>query len=209
MFALPVPLPFTLYLLAGLLLLSLPAMWVLRLPTAQAGWRAGGWPTLVLGLGWGGLLGVGMVAWLRLLLHTGNYLPIPTVVLPADWAVLALAAPVAEEVFFRGVLFGSLQRSWSPFWAVFLSAVADTAVHSTQPWIAVHFAVAVGYALSFRQSGSIFTPIIAHALAVSALLLASLHPRAVQEMPGITLGIAAGGALLLILVGGLGRLRRH
>ena len=205
MVTLPVPLPFTLYLLAGMLLLALPAMWVTRLPAAQAGWRAGGWPALVLGLGWGGLLGTGLAAWLRLLLHTGNYLAIPTVVLPVDWAVLALAAPVAEEVFFRGVLFGGLQRNWSPFWAVFLSAVVDTAVHCTQPWIAVHFAVAVGYALAFRQSRTILTPILAHALAVSALLLARLHPQAVQDLPVATLGVAAGGALVLILIGGVGR----
>ncbi|MHB0936891.1 MAG: CPBP family intramembrane glutamic endopeptidase [Armatimonadota bacterium] len=201
----PVPLPFTLYLLAGMLLLALPAMWVARLPAAQAGWRAGGWPALVLGLGWGSLLGTGLVAWLWLLLRTGNYLAIPTVVMPVDWAILALAAPVAEEVFFRGVLFGGLQRSWSPFWAIFLSAVADTAVHSTQPWIAVHFAAAVGYALSFRQSGSILTPILAHALAVTALLLARRHPGAVQDLPVHVLYIAGGAALALILAGSLGR----
>jgi len=209
MVTLPVPLPLTLYLLAGMLLLALPAMWVTRLPAAQAGWRAGGWPALVLGLGWGGLLGTGLVAWLWLLLNTGNYLAIPTVVIPADWAVLVLAAPVAEEVFFRGVLFGGLQRSWSPFWAVFLSAVADTAVHYSQPWIAVHFAVAAGYALSFRQSRSILTPILAHMLAVTALLLARLHPHAVKDLPAPVLGIAAGGALVLILVGGLGRSRQE
>jgi len=208
MVILPVPLPFTLYLLAGMLLLALPAMWVTRLSPKQAGWRMGGWPAPALGVGWGVLLATGLAAWLKLLLHTGDYLPIPTVVLPADWAVLALAAPVAEEIFFRGILFGGLQRSWSPFWAVFLSAIADTVVHSTQPWIAVHFVAAVAYALSFRLSGSILTPIIAHALAVTALLLARLHPAAVQHLPTQTLYTAAGGALILILAGSLGRRRK-
>ena len=127
--------------------------------------------------------------------------------LPADWAVLVLAAPVAEEIFFRGILFGGLQRSWSPFWAVVLSAAADTLVHSAQPWIAVHFAAAVGYALAFRQSGSLLTPIIAHALAVAVLLFARLHPAAVQRLSAPTLLLAAVAALALILIGSLARRR--
>jgi len=205
MFILPVPLPYTLYLLAGLLLLAPLGMWVTRLAPAQAGWRAGGWQAPVLGIGWGMLLACGLMAWLRLLLHSGNYLPIPAVVRPTDWVVLALAAPVAEEVFFRGVLFGGLQRNWSPFWAVILSAAADTVVHSAQPWIAVHFAASAGYALAFRRSGSLLTPILAHSIAVAALLFARLHPVTVQRLPDLTFFLSAAAAMALILIGSLAR----
>jgi len=208
MFILPVLLPYTLYLLAGMLLIAPLVMWGARLSPARAGWRVGGWPAPVLGIGWGLLLGTGMVAWLRLLLHTGNYLPIAARVQPADWAVLALAAPVAEEILFRGVLFGALQRSWSLFWAIFLSAGIDTAVHSAQPWIAIHFTVAAAYAVAFRQSGSLLTPVIAHALAVSALLLARLHPAAVQHLPAWSLYIVVAVALALICAGSLRRRRK-
>jgi hypothetical protein len=207
MVILPTPLPYTLYLLAAMLLLAVPAMWAMRLSPAQAGWRLGGWPALALGVGWGVLLAAGVAAWLRLLLHTGNYLPIPAVVLPLDWIVLALAAPVIEETFFRGIIFGGLQRSWSPFWAVVLSTGIDTAVHFAQPWIALHFAAAAAYALAFRQSGSLLTPLLAHALAVTALLLARLHPALIQHLPAHTLYIAAASALALIIFGSLARAR--
>ena len=205
MFSLPVPLPVTLYLLIGLLLAAPLAMWAVRLSPAQAGWRLQGWRTPALGVGWGIILAAGLLAWLKYLMLTGDYLPIPTVVRPHDWAILALAAPVAEEIFLRGVLFGSLQRNWSLLWAVVLSATADVVLHYSQPWIAMHFVVAAGYALSFRQANSIFTPIIAHALAVGGLLLARMAPGSVQELPWALLLLAGAAGLAFIAAGSIRR----
>jgi membrane protease YdiL (CAAX protease family) len=201
------------YVLIGLLIATPLAMWISRLSPALAGWRLGGWPTFFLGIGWGVVLSAGVAAWMWLLLpHDGlladaSYLPLATVVRPVDWAVLVLAAPVAEEIFLRGVLLGGMQRNWSPFWAVVLCATFDVILHFTQPWIAVHFAVAIGYALAFRWSGSVVAPILAHMMAVSALLLSRMYPAGLYQFSPQTLLLAAGGGVLLIIVGGIGR--RH
>ena len=207
MISLPVPLPFTAYLLAGMLVAVPLVMWVARLSPAGAGWRVGGWPTLALGVGWGTLLGAGVAGWMWLLLRTGNYLPIPAWASSTDWAMAVAAVPIVEELFFRGALFGSLRRTWSLSWAVILSATADGIVHSAQPWVAVQFAAAVGYALAFRQSGSILTPMLAHAMAVAVLLLTRAYPAAVMEMSPRLLLIAAGVGVALIVIGVVGRSR--
>ncbi len=203
MFTLPVPWPWTAYLLAGLLLATPLVMLVTRLSPTLAGWRWGGWTTPVLGLGWGGLLAVGAVAWMRLLLHD-RYLPIESTVQPSDWLLLVLAVPVAEEIFFRGAIFGGLQRNWKPFWAVCLSATFYTFAHSTEPWLALQWLAAAGYALAFRQSGSVVTPILAHALVTAALLASRSAPAVVAEFSGQALLIAAGGCLALLLAAALG-----
>lgn len=205
MFTLPVPQPITSYLLIGLLVLALPVMWVARLSIAQAGWRFGGWAVGVLGVGWGVLLGAGLVAWLRYLLHTGNYLPVPVSATAVDWALLVVAGPIVEELALRGVLLGSLQRAWSPFWALSLTAGADVLIHANQPWLAVQFVAALGYGLAFRQGRSVAAPVLAHALAVTALLLARLHPWAVRAVSPRWLLIGAGAGVVLILIGALGR----
>lgn len=205
MVTLPVPLPWTMYLLIGLLIATPLAMWIARMSPAQAGWRLGGWPAPFIGIGWGVILAVGLTAWMRLLLHNGDYLPITTIVRPIDWVMLAVAAPLAEEMFLRGALLGGLQRSWSPFWAVILCATFDVILHCTQPWIAAYFVVAIGYALAFRWSGSVFASIIAHMMAVSALLLARMYPWTLHRFSPQTLLTVAGAGLLLVIVGGVGR----
>jgi len=214
--ALPVPLPFTLYLLAGMLAAT-PLLWLLfRLPPSQAGWRWHGWPTLVLGLGWGGLLATGVLCWLRLL-GTGvlswlrvwhgarEYLPIPIGITPMDWLVVVLLAPVAEELCLRGALLGALQRRWSPFWAIMLSAAADGLVHASQPWTAIIFLAAVGYGLAFASSGSVITSMLAHAITMAVLLLGKRFPAQAFALPAAVLAAAAAGSLLLILIGAAAR----
>lgn len=205
MFPLPLPISLIWYIAAGMMVAGLLLTWATRLPAADAGWRWRGWATPALGIGWGGLLGVGLVAWLRLLIHLGNYLPIPAAITPTDWLLLVALAPVAEEIFFRGAIYGNLQRNWSPFWAVFLSAIIYTAVHSPEPWIAVTFFTAVGYTLAFRQSGSLITAILAHAIAVSALLASRVYPGVIVALPLSYLGMVGGGCVVLVLIAGWGQ----
>ena len=202
MFPIPLRLSLLLSIFAGLVVVTPLLMWATRLSRAEAGWRWRGWPTLALGFGWGGLLALGLAAWLRLLMQTGDYLPIPAVIAPADWLLLVVAAPVAEELFFRGAVLGSLQRSWSPFWAIFLSAIIYTGVHSSEPWIAVTLLASTGYALAFRHSGSVLTSMLAHALAVAALLAARSDPAFILSLPSQIPPIVGGGCILLLLIAG-------
>lgn len=218
MVELPVPLPWTWYLLLSLLAAT-PLLWaVLRVPPPRAGWRWDGWPTLVLGLGWGVLLGTGVLEWMRLLgygtlsgfvlgVQKPDYLPIPLDVRPQDWLILVLFVPVAEELCLRGALLGGLLRAWSPLWAVFLSATTDVVLHAEQPWIFVRFLVAVGYALAFLTSGSVLTAMLAHSLAAGAMLLAKRYPGAVFALPSAVLLTAAIVSLLFILLGWRARQR--
>lgn len=187
----------------GVLLLGTPLLLrSLRLTPRAAGWRWDGARTLGVGAGWGGVLCVLELGWLRVLLHTGNYLPIPIAPSLPEWLVLALALPLAEECFFRGVIFSALQRQWRPVWAVLLSALCYLAAHATDPWLAFVFLNGVGYALAFRQSRSLAAPLLAHILVVAALLSARVYPSATAGAPLALFGALALVAVLLLRAGG-------
>lgn len=205
----PIPLlssPVIIY--AGLLLGALVLMLITRLSFAQAGWRWQGWTAPALGIGIGALLGTGIIAWLRFLMQTGNYLPISETVTRGEWLLLVGIAPVIEEIVFRGVIFGALQRSWSLFWAVFLSAVAYTLFHLAEPWIAIIFFLGAAYAVAFRLTGSVLAPILAHALAAAALLLARRYPVTVRDVSDTALLTTAGVCLVVSMLSWL-LLRRN
>ena len=184
----------------GALLLGTPLLmrWI-HLSPREAGWYWEGWRTPLLGAAWGMLLAVLSVGWLRLLLHTGNYLPIPIAPSPLEWLLLALALPIAEECFFRGVIFSWLRRGWRPLWAVLLSALCYLAAHAADSWLAFVFLNGVGYALAFRQSRSIAAPLLAHILVVAALLTARIYPAATSDLPLSLLGAVTLLALLLLV----------
>lgn len=205
MLPIPVPLPFSLYLYAGMLVVAGLGTWWLRLSARQAGWRSGGWRAVLQALGWGGLLAAGWLAWLRFLLQTGNTLPVPVTPSALDWALLVLLFPAVEELFFRGVVFANLQRAWSPFWAVFLSALVSMACLSMQRGLAFIFFSSIGYALAFRLSGSLLAPMLAHGLVAALFLFGRMHPGAVAALPPRALPLAAGAAVAVILLGLLPR----
>ena len=106
-----------------------------------------------------------------------------------------------EELFFRGAVFGSLQRTWSLFWAIFLSAVFSVVCLPMQRGLAFIFLGGIGYAMAFRLSGSLLAPMLAHMLVAAAFLLGRMHPGAVSVLSTRTLLIAAGVALGVILFG--------
>lgn len=201
----PVDMPFSLYLSLGMLLAAGLVLWWGKISARQAGWRAGGWRAVLQGVGWGGVLAAASLAWLHFLLRTGRYLPIPVVPAPVDWIMLVLVIPAAEEIFFRGAVFAGLQRSWSLFWAVFLSALVSVLCLPMQRGLAFIFLGAVGYALAFRLSGSLVAPILAHMLVAVVFLLGRIHPGAIGALPPLALAIAVATAVALILAGLLAR----
>lgn len=86
---------------------------------------------------------------------------------PGYGLVLAVAvvvgAPVAEELFFRGLLFQALRRS-VPLWpAMGLSGLAFALSHIEPLAIVILLPVGMFFAWVFHRTGSLLVPIAAHA----------------------------------------------
>ena len=87
--------------------------------------------------------------------------PLLVTLLIAGIAV-TIAAPLAEELFFRGLVYRALSEIWSPPLAIFVSGFLFGAFH-------INFAVLIPFTIlgmllawGFRASGSIWVPIAAH-----------------------------------------------
>ena len=73
-----------------------------------------------------------------------------------------VAAPIAEEVFFRGFLFGALRRRL-PFWAAgVISGVVFGAFHVIPLLIPLMVFVGIGLAYVYERRGSLLASIAAH-----------------------------------------------
>ena len=86
----------------------------------------------------------------------------------------SLVAPIAEEVFFRGILYGFLRR-----WGVLAAVVGSTAVfvlaHAITSVIPVTQIVGgVVFAVAFEVTGNLIVPITIHVLGNTALFALSL-----------------------------------
>jgi membrane protease YdiL (CAAX protease family) len=88
--------------------------------------------------------------------------------------LIAIAAPVSEEVFFRGLLFGGLRRRMPRLLAALVSAAVFGALHVFTGASAVPPLIAFGFilALLYEKTGSIVPGILLHALNNSVALAA-------------------------------------
>jgi len=73
-------------------------------------------------------------------------------------------APLAEEIVFRGFLFRNLRDSLGKGLAMFLSGFAFAAVHFEPTLLLPLTALGVALALLYEWSGSLYVPIVVHAL---------------------------------------------
>jgi ABC-2 type transport system permease protein len=78
-------------------------------------------------------------------------------------ALLVLAAPLAEEYLFRGLVYRGLRRSWGVAPSVLASAGVFAIVHPPLSVVPV-FVLGAAAAISFEYSGMLLAPITAHAL---------------------------------------------
>jgi hypothetical protein len=74
-----------------------------------------------------------------------------------------ILAPLAEEVIFRGLLYGWLRRFMGLLPATFLSAAIFGLVHGMLPVIAAAFVVGLVLAYIYERTGSLWAPTIVHA----------------------------------------------
>lgn len=78
-------------------------------------------------------------------------------------AVVVVLAPLGEELFFRGFLFGALRRRFRFTVSATISGVAFALVHVAPLLMPLMFFVGLGLAYMYERRGSLFTPIAAHA----------------------------------------------
>jgi len=89
------------------------------------------------------------------------------------WPLFAIGiflGPLAEELFFRGLLFPSLKRNLSVFWAVIISAALFATLHlNWAGWLPI-FGLGILLAYSYEKTGSLLVPIFIHIIHNSLFL---------------------------------------
>ncbi len=75
-----------------------------------------------------------------------------------------LLAPIAEEIFFRGILLKGLQEKFKSFPAIIISALLFAAIHFSPKDFISLFVAAFGYALLTIKAQSILPAILAHTI---------------------------------------------
>ncbi len=104
------------------------------------------------------------LAWLR----EGNALDLPDSPTVAVWITLGIGivviAPLSEELFFRGFLFRAVEAFSHPWVAVAVSGLAFGLVHLNVSVLLPFWAIGALFAWIYRVTGSIWTPIVTHAI---------------------------------------------
>jgi hypothetical protein len=88
----------------------------------------------------------------------------------------ALIGPVAEEIFFRGILYGFLRR-WGIPTAVLLSTLLFVLPHSHSPGLAIPVTQLIGgilFAVAYEIEKNLLVPITIHSLGNLAIFAVSL-----------------------------------
>jgi membrane protease YdiL (CAAX protease family) len=113
---------------------------------------------------------IGVYAGLVRLLGVDNLLPGTNVpeklfeerlVLPLTGVATVLVAPLAEETFFRGFVFGGLRR-YGFFWAALVSGVLFSAAHLSVGGLLPLALVGILFAWVYSRTGSLWTNVYAH-----------------------------------------------
>lgn len=94
--------------------------------------------------------------------------------LPFQILLVAIAAPISEEIFFRGMMFGGMRRRIPMLVAAFLSAAVFGLLHAFTGLSAVPPLIAFGFILAvlYERTGSIVPGVLLHMLNNSVALLA-------------------------------------
>ena len=111
-----------------------------------------------------------------------------------EFVAIAIAAPIVEETFFRGAVYGTLKRGMPKAAAVLISAAMFGAAHGSFISFIFTFILGVILALALDATRSIYVPMMIHISfnASSYLITLALDGATGAE----TLIICIGGALL-------------
>lgn len=80
------------------------------------------------------------------------------------FALVGLAAPFFEELFFRGVLFNSFRAKWSVAAGIMLSAAVFASVHPLPVGFLPIFVLGSVFAILLYERGSLLSSMVAHGL---------------------------------------------
>jgi len=94
----------------------------------------------------------------RLLQEGGDSTQLPLMIL-----MIVAGAPIAEELFFRGVLFRYFHNRMPLYVSLGITAVTFASIHNNLYSFAPLAILGVTLALSYRESNSILSPIVLHA----------------------------------------------
>ncbi len=114
-----------------------------------------------------------------------------------------VAAPIVEEVVFRGLAQRFLRRGFSPLFAVLWQAVLFAAFHGTRLQMLYVFPAGIVLGLVYHRSGTLLAPIFLHMVFNAFSELSVPLPQSVW---GLLICFAAGAAI--VSLGMLGERRR-
>ena len=106
------------------------------------------------------------------LIHTR--LPVQTREIILFFFVAGIIGPIAEEIFFRGIIYGFFRR-WGVLTALILSTIIFVLAHPTLSGIPVPQLVGgIVFAIAYEKEGSLIVPITIHVLGNMAIFTLSL-----------------------------------
>jgi membrane protease YdiL (CAAX protease family) len=129
---------------------------------------------IVAGLGWGVVAWLGSTIVLFLVSELLTRLGRPPPVGPAEQAIamldpwlvvvaIVIFAPVAEELFFRGIVFNAWLREAGRIWAYVGSAALFAAIHLSLESLLPIFLLGLALAWVYGRTGNLLAPITMHA----------------------------------------------
>lgn len=77
--------------------------------------------------------------------------------------IAVVAAPLTEELIFRGCLYGILRQIGGKFVAIAVSSLLFALIHGHAPSLAGLIILSVGLSLLYEKTGSLWAPILLHA----------------------------------------------
>jgi membrane protease YdiL (CAAX protease family) len=124
-------------------------------------------------------IGLGIVAWfvttlllngVAMLMEAVGLEPEPQAAEQAlglldPWLVvlaIVILAPIAEELFFRGVVYNAWLREGGPRWALIGSAILFAVIHLSLVTLLPIFVLGLALAWLYRRSGTLLAPIAMH-----------------------------------------------
>jgi uncharacterized protein len=182
-----------------------------RLSAGELGLRRAA-PALSVALVVGGLIVVGIVTavWSEDILQQhaerSSTLHESVTVAVLGGLVAGILAPVIEEVFFRGRLFGTLRRHMGIVWSVVLSSVLFAVAHTTSyplESLPLPFVFGVVACVLYQRTGSLLPGIALH-----SLINASAFEKAVMGNDRVVFPIYLTLGALFLIYAGLQRMRR-
>jgi len=78
-------------------------------------------------------------------------------------AIAVIAAPLTEELVFRGCLYGVLRQIGGRFVAIAATSLLFALIHGHIPSLAGLLVLAVGLSLVYEKTGSLWAPVLLHA----------------------------------------------